>query len=105
MLVAAVADVITKAQKAATAETVVVVAEALTQVEQILPEALTAVAPEYQVVLPVQVEQIQAAVAVAVVGPPALYTVQVEQAVQVSWLFVTLIPIQQQQRPAIQSLQ
>ena len=88
MLVAAVAVALTKAQKAATAATVVEVVAAHTQVEQILPAALMAAAVDYPVETQVQEDQILVAVAVAVMAVIITFITLAEQVVQVSWLFV-----------------
>ena len=86
MAVAAVA--LTKAQKAATAATVVEVVAAPIQVEQILPAALMVAAVDYPVETQVQADQILVAVAVAVMAVIVTFTTLAEQVVQVSWLFV-----------------
>jgi hypothetical protein len=106
MPVAVAVDVLTKAQKVAMAATAVVVAEALTRVEQILPAALTVEAPVYQAVLLELVVQILAVVVVAAMAAVVMLVMPAEQAVQVLWLFVIqiLILLQPPQQDHQQSL-
>jgi hypothetical protein len=94
-------DVLTKAQRAATAAPVAEVVEALTRVEQILLAALMVVVQVSQAGLLAQAEQIRVAVAVEVMEPAHTADMLAEQAVLVLSLFVIRIHTPQHLQPLV----